>query len=52
MLCVMNARLMRISEELIRTPQERFKKQETQAVATPHNITINNKLDLHYLLNF
>ena len=29
--------------------QERLKKQCTQAVATPHNITINNKLNLHYL---
>ena len=27
-----------------------WKKQGTQAVATSHNITINNKLNLHYLL--
>ena len=27
------------------------KKQGTQAVATSHNITINNKLNLHYLQN-
>ena len=33
-------------------PTGEVKKQGTQAVATPHNITINNKLNLHYLLTF
>ena len=33
------------------TGQVEKKKQGTQAVATSHNITINNKLNLHYLQN-
>ena len=31
------------------TPTGAVEKQDTQAVATAHNITINNKLNLHYL---
>ena len=50
MLCVTNERLKRRSENVLRAPQDRLKKQGTQAVATSHNITINNKLNLHYLL--
>ena len=50
MLCVTNERLKRRSENVLRAPQDRLKKQGTQAVATSHNRTINNKLNLHYLL--
>ena len=32
------------------TPTGEVAKQENQAEASPHNITINNKLNLHYLL--
>ena len=38
--------------KLTGTPTGEVKKQGTQAVATPHDITINNKLNLHYLLTF
>ena len=46
-LCVANGRLKRRSEKVIRAPQDR----QPKAVATPHNITISNKLNLHYLLH-
>ena len=40
-----------IKRKIKLTPTGEVEKQGTQAVATPHNITINNKLNLRYLLN-
>ena len=41
-----------IKQTIKPTPTGEIKKQGTQAVATPHNIKINNKLNFHYLLTF
>ena len=49
---VINARLKRRSENVILAPQARLKKagHPSSSPPPPHNITINNKLKLHYLL--
>ena len=40
-----------ITRKIYLTPTVEVEKQGNQAVATPLNITINNKLNLHYLVN-
>ena len=50
---VIDARLKRRSENVILAPQARLKKAghpSSSPPPPPHNITINNKLKLHYLL--